>query len=286
MKTDLQISALLLTAFLLLSSGCKKDDYTPIVEPEPEVIADNLLFAEGPAFLNGNLYISDIQANKIYAWNEKTGLQVFMENSGGANGLYFDSHGNLIVCQGTARRIVSVNSGREITVITDKFGNATYNEPNDLWISTTGNIYFTDPVFSGTLSQPGENVYCVLAATGNVIKIISDLVKPNGIIGNTSGTVLYVADYGDSKIYSYSIQTDGTVTGKTLFAAIKADGLCIDNDGNIYAAGETLLVFNPQGKLIKSIPVPGTITNVCITETGVKTAFITTHNAVYRLIIN
>jgi gluconolactonase len=283
--TSHTISHLTTTILLLIFTGCRKDDNTLFDEPVLEVISDNLKFAEGPSYLNTDLYFSDIQADRIYLWNKILGLQVFMENSEGANGLYFDKNGNLIVCQGTGKRIVSINSNREVTVVSDKFGSAPYNEPNDVWVSPSGNIYFTDPIFSGTLSQPGEHVYCVLASSGDVIRVIDDLVKPNGIVGNNAGTFLYVADYGASKIYKYSILPNGTLSGKQMFAAIKADGLSIDNEGNIYAASTSMMIYSQSGQLIRAIQIPGTITNICIVEDIERTAFITTHNAVYKQII-
>jgi len=287
MKPIFNKASLLIIVLLPFLCGCGKDNKNIAVDdPDPEIIGDNLQFAEGPAFLNGYLYFSDIVAGKIYLWSEAAGLQLFMENMAGPNGLYFDNNGNLLVCEGAEKRIVSVNAGREVTVITDKFSNAPYNEPNDIWISREGNIYFSDPVFTGTLTQAGENVYCVLASTGEVIKVIDDLVKPNGIIGNSAGTMLYVADYGDSKIYQYSILPDGTLSDKKLFAGIQADGLSIDSDGNIYAASSDVMVYNSDGQFVKAIQIPGTITNICVVEDNGKTAFITTHNAVYKQIIN
>jgi gluconolactonase len=280
------ISRLVAKLLLLIFSGCKKDDNPLMDEPVLEVIADNLLFAEGPEYLNGNLYFSDIQADRIYCWNKTGGLQVLMENSAGANGIYFASNGNMIVCQGEGKRIVSITAARMVTVITDKFGAYPYNEPNDLWVSPAGNIYFTDPVFTGTLSQPGQYVYCVQASSGQLIKVIDDLVKPNGIVGNSTGTLLYVADYGASKIYQYSIQANGTLSGKKLFAEAQADGLCTDSDGNIYAASNGIKVYNSSGLLQSTLLLPGTTTNICIVEESGRIAFITTHSTVYKYIIN
>ena len=149
-----------------------------------------------------------------------------------------------------------------------------------------GNIYFTDPVYKGSSSQAGEHVYCMLASSGEVIRVATDLVRPNGIIGTADGSKLYVADHGDSKIYQYTIANDGTLTNKQLFAAIKADGLSIDADGNLYAASSSIMVYNSAGQLIKTFDLPGTITNICIVEEEKKIAFITTHNRVYKQIIN
>jgi gluconolactonase len=268
-----------------LTIACKEHaDQSPDVTT-PEIIADNLLFAEGPAYLGGNLYFTDIEANKIYRWNRSSGLEVLKENSGKANGLYFDKNNKLVVCESGNKRIVYISSGSDIAIITDKFGDKPYNEPNDVWISPGGNIYFTDPVFTGTLSQDGQHVYCVIATSGEVIRVADDLVKPNGITGNKEGSLLYVADYGASKIFKYSIRIDGTINNKQLFAAITADGLDTDSDGNVYAASNGIMIYNSSGGLINTIRVPGITTNSCIVEDGTKTIFITTHNTVYKYII-
>jgi gluconolactonase len=266
---------------LFIGLSCKKDVVEIQTESELQCVVSDLQFGEGPAYYNGYLYFSDIKANIIYRWNETSGKTIFRENSGGANGLFFNELGNLLACEGSNKRIVSIDPSLKVTVITDSFGGKPYNEPNDLWISPSGNIYFTDPVFTGTQTQDGLNVYCVMAATGAVVKVISDLVKPNGIIGNSSGTLLYVADYGASKIYKYSISSDGSLGNKQLFASVQADGLTIDNDGNLYTASNEVLKFNTNGVLLKRFQVPGTITNLCFSKAATERLFITTHTGLY-----
>lgn len=269
-----------------MSVSCNEENDITLAENSLIEIVDNLKFAEGPAYHSGDLFFSDIDAEKIYKWNNASGVLIFRENTGRANGLCFDNDDNLVACEGGNKRIVAISQTSELRIITDEFGNKTYNEPNDLWIAPGGNIYFTDPVFTGTLSQDGEHVYCILAASGEVIRVADDLVKPNGITGNKNGTVLYIADYGASSIYSYNVRTDGTLENKHLFVAIKADGIDVDSDGNLYAASDGLRIYNPSGNLIKTITVAGTATNVCIAEEEIKTLFITTHSTVYKYIIN
>ncbi len=287
-KKKFQIISIFSVLFFLVPFiACEQDDELPeIKEPELQAIVSDLQFAEGPAFYNGSLYFSDIQANKIYKWNENTGSQVFISNSGAANGIYFDNNGDMIVCQGGNKQLVTIDAEKNITVITDKFEDTSYNEPNDVWQAPNGNIYFTDPIYTGTLSQAGEYVYCVKSSTGEVIRVIDDLVKPNGIIGNVAGSKLYVADHGASKIYQYPISSDGTLGSKQLFASVQADGLSIDSSGNVYAASESILIFNSSGQQINSIDIPGTITNICITESESKLAYITTHNRVYKQVFD
>jgi len=269
--------------FLTFFFSCKKDDINKN-NVKILTIASNLQYCEGVAYFDSNLYFTDTKANKIYKWNEKDRLQVFKENSGGANGLSFDKSGNLFICESVNRRIISINKNQNITVLASKFDNIPFNEPNDLWIAPNGNIYFTDPVFSGTITQPSENVYCILASNKKTIKVVDDMIRPNGIVGNWDGTELYIADYGDSKIFKYSILTDGTLNNKQLFAEIKADGLTIDNEQNIYVASKNIMIYNSQGESIDSIQIPGTLSNLLYVENNVsKQLYVTTHTQVFRI---
>ena len=98
-------------------------------------IADGFTFTEGPAAdAVGNLYFSDITANRIYRWSAASGVTVFRENSGGANGLFFDRNGNLLACEGTNKRLVSIDAKGNVTVLAGKYQNKAFNEPNDLWL--------------------------------------------------------------------------------------------------------------------------------------------------------
>ncbi|MFN8256752.1 MAG: SMP-30/gluconolactonase/LRE family protein [Bacteroidales bacterium] len=286
MKMLRQIKLYLISTGLLMFGCQKNDNELPSVDYEPVKIISNLQFAEGPAFYNGDLYFSDIDANRIYMWNESAGLTVFKENSGEANGLYFDNSGKLYVCESGNKRVVSIDASQKLTVAADQYNLKPFNEPNDLWISPKSDVYFTDPVYKGTLSQNGEYVYCIKASEGQVLKVVGDLVRPNGIIGNSNGTMLYIADHGAKIIYSYSIMNDGTLANKQVFASVQADGLTIDSQGNIYAASDEIKVFSSRGILIDSISIPGTLTNLCIGGTDNKTLFITTHNQVFTKQIN
>jgi gluconolactonase len=287
MKTFRQIK-LWVSIISVLMIGCKKSDNMdlPSENFDPVFIVSDLLFAEGPAYFNGNLYFSDIEANKIYKWNETDGLLVFKNNSGAANGLYFDASGNLFVCESGNKRVVSIDTDQKLTVAADQYNLKPFNEPNDLWVAPNGNVYFTDPIYKGALSQDGEYVYCIKASDKQVLKVADDLVRPNGIIGNPNGTILYIADHGAKIIYSYSILDDGTLANKQVFASVQADGLTIDSKGNIYAASDAIKVFSSNGILIDSISIPGTLTNLCIGGADNKTLFITTHNQVFTKQIN
>jgi gluconolactonase len=249
-------------------------------------IADGFTFAEGPAAdAAGNIFFSDVTANKIYKWSTGGQLSVFLENSGGANGLLFDGQCNLLACQGANGRVVSIDSQGKVSVLAEKYNGMRFNEPNDLWIDPKGGVYFSDPLYFGKIRyQNGEHVYYLTPNRDNIIQVVNDLVRPNGIIGTPDGKTLYVADHGAGKIYRYSIAQNGSLTDKTLFASSGSDGMTIDDQGNIYlTTGTTVLVYSSSGSLIETINVPLQPTNVCFGGSDGKTLFITTKTALYAL---
>jgi len=163
-----------------------------------------------------------------------------------------------------------------------------FNEPNDLWIDPSGGIYFSDPLYIGTtLYQGGQYVYYLNPDRTTIIRVISDMTQPNGLIGTADGKTLYVADYGAGMTYKYTINSDGTLTGKTLFASKGSDGMTIDSQGNVYlTTGKTVLVYSSSGTLVETITVPLEPTNVCFSGQDGKTLFITAKTAVYSLAMN
>ena len=216
-------------------------------------VVSNLQFAEGPtADTSGNVFFSDITANTIYKWSSAGALTVFRTNSGGANGLAMDGRGNLIACEGTTGRVVSISPLGVVTVLASQYNGVRFNEPNDLWLDSKGGIYFTDPVFFGSQVQDGQHVYYINADRSTVTRVISDMVKPNGIVGTADGTTLYVSDYGAGATYKYTINSDGTLTGKMLFIAVGSDGMEIDSDGNVYLTSDDVLVYSSSGTKLET----------------------------------
>jgi len=64
-----------------------------------EKLADGFEFTEGPAIdKKGSIYFTDQPNDRIMIYNFKTGLSVFMQPAGRANGLFLDKKGYLWAC--------------------------------------------------------------------------------------------------------------------------------------------------------------------------------------------
>lgn len=252
-------------------------------------LAGGFGFVEGPAAdAQGNLYFSDITNSRIHKWSLEGKLSTFLENTGGANGLFFDKLGNLCACQQNGdHNLVSIAPDGKITVLADKYNQRKFNSLNDLWIDpNTGGIYFTDPRYGNRdgMEQGGEHVYYLTPDRKKVIRVVDDMTRPNGLIGTPDSKKLYIADHGGGKTFVYTINKDGTLTDKKLFAPEGSDGMTIDNEGNIYLTTTLVAVYSKDGKKIEEIKVPEQPANVSFGGKDRKTLFITARTSLYSQI--
>jgi gluconolactonase len=251
-----------------------------------EKVAGGFKFTEGPtADAEGNIFFTDIPNNRIHKWTLDGKLITFKKDSGGANGLFFDKKGNLLVCEGGRRRLVSIGRNGRKKVLADKYDNKQLNSPNDLWADANGGIYFTDPRYGDRrgMEQGGEYVYYLSPDYRKLSCVIDDMVRPNGIIGTADGKTLYVADYGGGKTFVYTINGDGTLSNKKLFASEGSDGMTIDNEGNVYLTTNVVAVYNKNGEKIETIEVSEQPSNVCFGGKDKQTLFITARTSLYSV---
>jgi gluconolactonase len=259
-----------------------------------EKLADGFNFTEGPvADEKGNIYFTDIPNNRIHKWSVDGKLSTFRENSGGANGLDFDDKDNLLVCEGGSRRITRIDVHGSVTVLCDNYKGKKLNSPNDLWRDKKCGIYFTDPGSGNRkdMEQGGNYVFYLPADSTSSprgdskepIIVADDLSGPNGVVGTKDGRFLYVADYGGRKTWVYKVGDDGTLSDKKLFAPMGADGITLDEQGNLYLTGKGIIIVSPEGRKIGSIDVPNPPSNVCFGGEDGKTLFITARSSIFSI---
>ncbi len=259
-------------------------------------IGSGFIFTEGPAVDKmGNVFFTDQPNNTIVKWSANSGqLNVFSDDSGRANGLYFDSNGNLLACADMDNQIWSFSPDGKHKVLLDLYDGKKLNGPNDLWVHPNGGIFFTDPLYKRNYwtrnpdrQQDGEHVYFMSQDGKKVERVETTLVKPNGIVGSANGKLLYVADIGGKKTYSYRINKKNQLIDKKLFAEMGSDGMTLDQKGNVYLTGDGVTVFNRKGVKIAHIPVTARWTaNICFGGSDKSTLFITAMDGLYTLEMN
>ena len=265
-------------------------------------VKDEKVFTEGPAAdAHGNLYFTNVPADKILKWDGKS-LSVFRENSNAANGLYFEPDGSLLACEGGAKRVTRTNMKTgEIKVLADGYNGFPLASPNDLCRDAAGRIYFTSRPGVEDPSKGNVNAVYRIDPDGKLTQLLKwpDIHMPNGIVISPDNRTLYLIEaHPDAdrnrNILAFDLATDGSLSNRrtliNFYPGRSGDGMCIDSKGNLYAAAglhatrktsETLdtkpgiHVVSPQGKLIAFMQTPeDTITNCTFGGSDLKTLFV------------
>ncbi|GGB78290.1 SMP-30/gluconolactonase/LRE family protein [Dyadobacter sediminis] len=280
-----------------------------------EVIASGFQWCEGPVWVKDSSFLlfSDVPENKVFKWDEKKGLSVFLEPSGytgrgyysdepGSNGLIIDNKGRLVSCEHGDRRIsaMPLNAGGKVT-LADHFQGKRFNSPNDIVQHANGSFYFTDPPYGMNKKQddptreiPQFGVYR-MDPDGNITQQISDLSRPNGIAFSPDGKTLYIAQSDPEKAIwmAYPVDEKGNAgKGKILYDATSLsksgvaglpDGFKVDKDGNLWSSGPGgLFVISPAGKLLGRI-VMGELTSNCAWGNDGSTLYMTVDSYLCRI---
>ncbi|SDF03457.1 gluconolactonase [Pricia antarctica] len=248
----------------------------------PELIIDGskteptLTFSEGPKWMNGKLYFSNMYFDQNWNADPKRSSIVAMDSNGSyqnitegkmqANGLYPYKNDNLLVCDMMGHRVVEMTTtGKVVRVIADSYDGKPIDGPNDIITDTKGGIYFTDPQFTMEAEkfQPGRAVYYVSPKL-DVTRVVepNEFAMPNGILLSSDGKTLYINNCYDDEtwypvnsskenfVWAYDVNDDGTIANGRKFTELRlpgnvldrkgksssADGMAIDTQGNIYVA--------------------------------------------------
>ncbi|MGF1508808.1 MAG: SMP-30/gluconolactonase/LRE family protein [Myxococcota bacterium] len=246
-----------------------------------EVVGDGFTWLEGPVWRPGtqDLLFSDIPENRIHRFEPKTRtLTVFMKSSGytgskpfegrepGSNGLTLDGHGRLLICQHGDRRLVRREANGELTVIADAYQGQRLNSPNDVIVSSEGEILFTDPPFGlpDTFEDAHkelefQGVYSVRAGSEPTL-LIEDLRAPNGIALGPDEKTLYITDVDPARPgwWRFPRRADGTLGRGELWMEARPfmkdrpggpDGIEVDDQGRVFGAGPGgIYVFDAEGR--------------------------------------
>lgn len=257
---------------------------------EVELLTDGFIFTEGPAAdAAGNVYFSDIPANTNYLWTNEGELRTFRTNSSGTNGLFFDRNWQLFAAEGGAGRITVLDSNAQATVVIDEYNGQRFNSPNDLWVDANGGVYFTDPRYGDESNnpQPGYYVYYLAPGADAADAIITDMVKPNGIIGTRDGSILYVADHLGNETYAYDITAPGELSNKRLLANQGSDGLTLDEHGNLYlTGGNNITVYSAAGQLLDTLTFPLAPANMTFGGPDRDVLYVTARSSLFALQMN
>lgn len=278
------------------SDGGSEAD-APFVYPDPlagtsktaTLVKGGFAFTEGPVWIGGRLLFSDIPNDVIQELLPDGGTSPFRTATNGANGLAVDAQGRLLACQGGNKRVTRgpATKGVAPTDLTTTYDGKPYNAPNDVIVRKDGNVYFTDPNYSGAPDTQDERAVYRVAPNGDVTRI-GDFDQPNGIALSPDEGTLYVVANGAGKLMRASVAADGTVGAFAELAdAPGGDGMAVDDAGNLYvAAASGVLVLDASGKALGTIAVAEVPANCTFGGADRRTLYVTARTGLYSIQLN
>lgn len=281
---------------------------------EVEVIATGIKWAEGPVWVKhgGYLLFSDPPANIMRRWSRKDGVSVFLQPSGtggldpklvreaGSNGLAIDHRGGLLIANSGGRSIDRVDlATRQRTTLVSRYQGKRFNSCNDLTVSKSGAIYFTDPPYGfaqfndSPLKEAPQNGVYRWVEGGAAELVEGGLTYPNGVALSPDEKRLFVSssDPHDRKIMVYDLGRNGLPTGqgKVFLDASgmkgpgNPDGMKIAADGTMFCSSPGgMWILTPEGEKLGVIEDGSAIANCCFGDDG-TVLYLTSGTRVLRL---
>ena len=252
-------------------------------------VGDSFGLPDGPAWDDvGELVVSDVkgQAVRCYDPAKISWQDVSMEPARYSGffiqlgKLYAADNGNGVVRVFSERKPGKVSAAETFSLgEPDKKGKPP--RPNDLVVDHQGAVYVT---------VTGRNEVVCIQPDGTTCVATTGVISPNGITMSPDGKTLYVASYKPKTIEKFPVVSPGVLGDQQRFAVMDdgdapgADGMTIDQEGNVYCAGATAVwVWDAAGHLLETIECPTRPINATFGGDDRKTLFITCFDGVYAL---
>jgi len=230
---------------------------------KPAKVADVPTFCEGVVFdRSGTMFVSDMMGGIVYVVSPDGKLTQWAR-TGAPNGHKILPDGTHLICDGNRHAVLHLaDDGTILGNAAAESGGRPLSAPNDLTLDNHGGFYFTDPDDSWKETPTGTLHY--VDSSGAVHTVLDGLAYPNGVVLRPDGKTLLLGESGTNRILSLTVAGPGKLEGKRIFADLPfpkdktaealPDGLCLDDQGNLYVAhfgmGQ-ILVLDARGKIIR-----------------------------------
>jgi gluconolactonase len=303
------------SAFAFVAAAYAQDNGAAVTNAIPGVVAagtkvelikDGFTGTEGPVALSdGSLIFTETQGNRITRIAPDGSTSLFLDKSNGANGLGFDTNGDLYAVQVLEPRVGIIYPPSSARTLAAKYEGLPFGRPNDLVVSKNGDVYFTD---SGVFTQPGQPVpqeptakpaVYRISPEGALQRLAADIERPNGIQLSPDEKTLYVANTLGEYVLAYDVAKDGSIGKRRNFAKLAgwakgssgdggyssgADGLAVDAAGRLYVASNAgIEVFSPAGEALGIIPLPKKPQNLAFAGPNKSQLYVVGRGAAYKI---
>lgn len=207
---------------------------------EVQIVHEGLDFGEGPRWHDGRLWFSDFYPHRVSSLGPAGDVRVELELDDQPSGLGWLPTGELLVVAMTSRQVRRVDADGDVHLHADLAPVAGGNT-NDMVVDARGNAYVGN--FGFDMDAPGARPQAadlaLVRPDGTVEVAATDLRFPNGTVITPDGSTLVVGESMGGRYTAFTIQGDGTLTDRRLWAEVPGkapDGCALDAEGAIWMA--------------------------------------------------
>lgn len=256
--------------------------FEKVLEIEP--LTPGFAILEGPLWVGDALLMSHIGGSVGDAPNPadlvvlRDGKLEVVKAGYGSNGMAIDPTGAVVAARHADGTVTRVADG---TVLAGSFKDSRFNSPNDVVISPSGDVYFSDPNWQAPKPHPqaAGRAYHV-SPSGKITPYGGGITKPNGVMLSLDQKTLYVG--GTNGLFRFELKSNGEVIDKAKSVHAElipsgVDGMTVDCAGNLYvtADGKVHVLAANSDEPITSFDIPG-VTNLAFGGKDGTTLYATT----------
>lgn len=234
-----------------------------------KIIAEGLIFGEGPRWHDGRFWLSDMLGGRVLVLLPNGQLEEVAAVPEGASGLGWLPDGRMIVVSmGDAKLLAFRNGIPEIYADLK----ASKGTPNDMIVDGSGRAYVGNAgcnLFAGIDPKPTN---LLLVENGVAREVADDLIFPNGMVVTEDGGTLIVAETFAHRLTAFDIdRKSGSLSKRRVFAELgnrTPDGICMDADGAVWISSAETCEFArvcEGGEITHSIETGGRFATACVT---------------------
>jgi len=240
------------------------------MEYRTHTIARGFAFPEGPRWHAGSLWFADQHDARVRRLAPDGQLLEEFPVPGRPSGMGWLPDGSLLVVSMLERRLYR-RDGDALRLYAD-LSSVHPAHSNDMVVDATGRAWVGNIGFD---FHGGESTRATAIARVDrdrgVHCAATDLLCPNGSVVTPDGRTLIVAESLASRLTAFTIEADGTLGGRRVFAALPEghvpDGICLDAEGCVwYASPYSHAVFRVRdgGEITDSAPIADAMPYACM----------------------
>jgi sugar lactone lactonase YvrE len=233
-------------------------------------------YFECPRWHDGRWWVSDFYRHAVFTYDADGREQRVLEVEGQPSGLGWLPDSDLLVVSMKDRRVLRRSADGTVTVHADVSA-LTSGHLNDMIVDRQGYAYAGN--FGFDLMGGGDPAPAGLVRVdpdGSASVAVEDLWFPNGMVITDDGTLI-VAETFAARFTAFTIQPDGTLTDRRVWAQVQPapepadtpamlgavtfgpDGCALDAEGHIWAANAlagVLCRVAPGGRIVEEVAMP------------------------------